>query len=86
MDIVSILSTWIHLLGAVIWVGGIIFILYIAIPSSKQALGPEAGKLMGEISRKFTPLANCSILLIVITGVLQALSPFRKVGLRSGMK
>ena len=59
------------MLAAVIWVGGIIFILYIAIPSSKQALGPEAGKLTGEISRKFTPLANYSILLIVITGVLQ---------------
>lgn len=70
MDIVSIFSAWLHLLAAVIWVGGIIFILYIAIPSSRQALGPEAGKLMGEISRKFTPFANYSILLIVITGVV----------------
>lgn len=70
MDIVSILSAWLHLLAAVIWVGGIIFILYIAIPSSRQALGPEAGKLMGEVSRKFSPLANYSILVIVITGAL----------------
>lgn len=70
MDLISILFTWLHLLAAVIWVGGIIFILYIAIPSSRQALGPEAGKLMGEISRKFTPFANYSILLIVITGIV----------------
>ncbi|MBI5587711.1 MAG: DUF4149 domain-containing protein [Deltaproteobacteria bacterium] len=70
MDIIAILFTWLHLLSVVIWVGGIIFILYIAIPSSRQALGPEAGKLMGEISKKFTPVANYSILLIVITGVV----------------
>ncbi|MBI5809644.1 MAG: CopD family protein [Deltaproteobacteria bacterium] len=59
-----------HLLAAVIWVGGIIFILYIAIPSSRQVLGREAGKLMGDISKRFTPVANCSILSLVITGVV----------------
>lgn len=70
MNLIGILFTWLHLLAAVIWVGGIVFILYIAIPSSRQALGPEAGKLMGEISKKFTPIANYSIILIVITGAV----------------
>ncbi|MEK6777444.1 MAG: CopD family protein [bacterium] len=63
---------WIHLMATVIWVGGIIFILIIAIPSSKQVLGAEAGKLMGEISKRFTPLANYSIILLVVTGVFLA--------------
>lgn len=72
MDLISILFTWLHLLAAVTWLGGIIFILYIAIPSSRQALGPEAGKLMVEVSKRFTPFANNSILLIVITGVVLA--------------
>lgn len=61
---------WIHLLSAVIWVGGIIFILFIAIPSSRQVLGAEAAKLMGEVSRRFTPYANYSILFLIVTGVL----------------
>lgn len=61
---------WIHLLSAVIWVGGIIFILFIAIPSTKQILGAEAAKLMGEVSRRFTPYANYSILFLIVTGVL----------------
>lgn len=69
MDVIVILFTWLHLLSAVIWVGGIIFILYIAIPSSRQALGTDAGKLMGGISKRFTPAANYSILLIVATGI-----------------
>lgn len=69
MDLMAILFSWLHLLSAVVWLGGIIFILYIAIPSSRQALGPEAGKLMGEISKRFTPVANYGILSLVITGV-----------------
>lgn len=69
MDLTISFFTWLHLLSAVIWVGGIIFILYIAIPSSRQVLGPEAGKLMGEVSKRFSPVANYSILLLVVTGV-----------------
>ena len=70
MDLISILFTWLHLLAAVIRVGGIIFRLYIAIPSSRQALGPAAGKLMGEISKRFTPLANYSIVFLIVTGLV----------------
>lgn len=68
-DLLIISSAWLHLISTVIWIGGIIFILFVAIPSSKQALGPDAGKLMGEISKRFTPLANYSILLLLITGI-----------------
>ena len=70
MDLIVILSGWLHLLSTVIWVGGIIFILYIAIPSSRQVSGPDAGRLMGEMSGRFTPFANYSILLLVVTGVV----------------
>lgn len=75
-DLLLATSYWLHLLSTVIWIGGIIFILFIAIPSSKQVLGAEAGKLMGEISKRFTPLANYSIFFLVITGV--ALAGFNK--------
>ncbi len=60
---------WLHLLATVTWIGGITFILFVAIPSSRQVLGAEAGKLMGEISKRFTPLANYSIILLVATGI-----------------
>ena len=61
---------WLHLIATVIWIGGIIFILFIVIPSSKQVLGAESGKLMGEISKRFTPLVNYSIILLIITGLV----------------
>lgn len=59
---------WAHLLATVTWIGGIIFILFIAIPSSRQVLGADAGKLMGDISKRFTPLANYSIALLAVSG------------------
>ena len=60
---------FLHLVSAVLWIGGIIFILFVAIPASKEVMGTEAGKIMGVISKRFTPFANYSILLLVITGV-----------------
>ena len=69
-EIILVVSYWLHLIATVIWIGGITFILFIAIPSTKQVLGAESGKLMGEISKRFTPLANYSIVFLIITGLV----------------
>lgn len=71
-EIILAISYWLHLIATVIWIGGITFILFVAIPSAKQILGAEAGKLMGEISKRFTPLVNYSIILLIVTGVALA--------------
>ena len=63
-------SYWLHSIATVVWIGGIAFILLIVIPSAKQVLGVEAGKLMGDISKRFTPIANYSIIFFVATGVV----------------
>src|SRR4030067_3624646 len=67
-EVILAASYWLHLIATVVWIGGIAFILFIAIPSAKQVLGADAGKLMGEISKRFTPIANYSIIFIVVTG------------------
>lgn len=72
-ELILIGASWLHLVATVIWIGGIFFILFIAIPSAKKILGDDAGKLMGEISNRFTPLANYSIYLILITGIVLSL-------------
>src|SRR3972149_2704921 len=63
-------SYWLHSMATVVWLGGITFILFIVIPSAKQVLGAEAVKLMGVISKRFTPIANYSIILLIVTGVV----------------
>ena len=68
-ELILVAFYWTHLVATVIWIGGIIFILFIAMPSAKQVLGVDAGRLMGEIAKRFTPLANYCILLLVISGL-----------------
>ncbi len=75
-ELILAIFYWLHLLATVIWIGGIAFILLVAVPSAKQVLGTEAGKLMGEISKRFTPLANYSIIFLIVTGI--ALTGFNK--------
>ena len=69
-EIILVFSYWLHSIGIVIWIGGIFFILFIVLPAAKKVLGVGAGKLMAEISKRFTPIANFGIIILVITGVV----------------
>jgi uncharacterized membrane protein len=69
-DMTLIACYWAHLIATVIWFGGIIFILYFVMPSSRQVLGAESDKLMREISKRFAPAANLSIIVLVATGAV----------------
>lgn len=66
---ITTISYWLHLLATVIWIGGIFLILFAVLPSAKEYLGKEASGFMSIISKKFTPFANYSILILVITGI-----------------
>lgn len=72
-EVFLIIDVWIHLFTAVVWIGGIFFILFVALPGAKETL-EQPGKLMGALSKRFVPLANISILLIFVTGILMSLS------------
>jgi len=72
-ELILATAAWLHLIATVIWIGGIAFILFIAMPSARQVMGADAGKLMGDVSKRFTPVANCSIALLVLTGATMAL-------------
>ena len=68
-DLLSVVFMWIHLTATIIWLGGIAFILLVALPSARQVLRGEAGALMGEVTRRFTPMANLSILFLFLSGI-----------------
>ena len=75
-EILSIISVWVHILATVVWIGGIFFILFVALPGARKNL-EQPGKFMGELGKRFTPLANLSIMLIFVTGILMSLSAGR---------
>ena len=68
-EVLSVGFIWIHLLATVVWLGGMAFILLVASPSARRAVGEDAAKVMGEVTRRFTPLANGSILLLLLSGL-----------------
>ena len=70
--VVVVLSHFLHVMGTVAWIGGILMTLLVIVPASKAALEspPMVGKLMKEVARRFTPLANLSILLLIVTGII----------------
>lgn len=66
------LSHFLHVFGAVVWIGGIIMTIWIILPGAKTALGsaPMVGTLMKEIAQRFTRVVNISILVLIGTGVI----------------
>ena len=66
------LSHFIHVMGTVVWIGGVLMTLLVILPGSKAALEspPMVGKLMKEVAKRFTPLANISIILLIATGII----------------
>lgn|SRR4030067_1565110 len=69
-EIILIFINWLHLGAAVIWIGGIFFMLFIAIPSAKKIPREETHTIMGYISKRFTYFANYSILILILTGIV----------------
>ena len=68
------LSHFLHLLATVVWIGGIWMILLVILPGAKGALesAPMVGKLMKGITKRFTPMANLSIFILIVTGIVIA--------------
>jgi uncharacterized membrane protein len=73
-------ATWVHLLSAVAWIGGIFFILYVALPVAGKTMD-QPGKIMGPLSKRFIPLANVSIFLIIATGIIMSIASHEFAGL-----
>ncbi len=45
--LLMIVTAWVHLLSTIVWIGGIFFILYVALPVAGKTLEP--GKIMGPL-------------------------------------
>ena len=73
------ITAWVHLLSAVVWIGGIFFILYIALPAAEKALD-QPGKIMGPLSKRFVPLANICIFLIIASGIIMSIASHEFTG------
>lgn len=61
-----------HVLSASVWVGGVVCLL-LAVPAATRSLpGPRRTELLVALLARFSPLALASVVVIALTGALQA--------------
>ena len=76
----------IHLLAAMVWVGGSVALVFAGVPAIRVLEGEPRGRAMRELGLRWRPLGYGSLLVAVITGVVlashdrdEARSPFDTV-------
>ena len=71
MRVYAALNQWIHLLSAVIWVGGLAFIVMLLTPSLRGNLSQEStAALFQNIRRRYYRMTGVFLTLLLITGGL----------------
>lgn len=87
----------VHLLAAIVWVGGSIALVFVGVPAIRVLEGEPRGRAMRELGLRWRPIGYGALLVAILTGVYlashdrgDARSPFNavlwvKVGLTAGL-
>ena len=67
----TMINDFLHLLATVVWIGGLIYINLVLMPSLTAIDPPQRGKLSGAVAKRFTILAWCAVIILLITGYLK---------------
>lgn len=71
MDIFSLLILWIHVIAAVIWVGGNLILAMVIVPYFRQNLPPvQRIQLLMQIGKRFEPVVWGCIGVLFFTGIV----------------
>ena len=80
MQILYLVSVWLHIIASIIWVGGMFFLILVLVPVLRR---PEFesvfSKLFLKIGRRFRTVGWISLFLLVLTGIINL--AFRGYGL-----
>lgn len=64
-----VLILWIHLMSAMVWIGGMTFLTLIAVPSLKKLASPEMQAILyKDIGRRFKLVGWICIFVLILTG------------------
>ncbi len=71
-------SYLIHIVATVVWIGGIVFMALVVIPATLNE--PGSSRVLDAIQRRFTPIANLSLVVLILTGMVQLTANTHYVG------
>jgi uncharacterized membrane protein len=67
----SIITSWIHLIATVAWIGGMFTNFFVYLPALGKTLDlPATGKLMAVVMKRFRIIVYVAIFLFLITGMI----------------
>ena len=71
LSVTYLTTEWLHLLATAVWIGAMVVLLFVIIPSGREVLeDSEFKKLMKSAGKRITSLVNISIIALVITGIV----------------
>ncbi len=67
------ISYFFHLVATVVWLGGLALLVLMVWPETRRALSqhPAVYTFLSRLRRRFFPIANFSLLVLVVTGMFQ---------------
>ena len=66
-------SFFLHLIATVVWIGGLVTMALVVWPGLRRALGDDEAlaRAAEAIDKRFKPLANLSLIVLILTGLVQ---------------
>lgn len=67
------ISYFFHLIATVVWIGGLVALTVLVWPEARRVLAsnPALESLRDRLHRRFMPLANFSLVVLIVTGLIQ---------------
>jgi len=72
--VLNLVVLWVHLLSAVIFIGGSYFMWFVVVPASRLMTQDESERtqIVGKIAKKFGRIVNPTLVILILTGIYNA--------------
>ena len=68
MGVLYLISVWLHILAATMWLGGMIFLMLVVVPALRTGERATAIRMMRDSGRRFRSVGWMCFALLVVTG------------------
>lgn len=68
MHALYVLSVWVHILAATVWIGGMLFLVLVVVPWLRKRTRPDASTFLRETGERFRNVSWSCFLVLIVTG------------------